>query len=423
MSSFLTACYYFIPVFFLFANKGFLKKTNSNNILNLSAFACFCLFTFYSPSLITSAFTVSPDAAALGMSVLALGFLIQDKDKKNSNIAFLFSAVFAVLAIYTKLFALVLLIALPGYILVLRGYKKFKTYGLCLCLCLVMITGIFALLFNIKRMFFYIFTVSISTISNNISAGNFDLKIMISHYLLHKHLIFIMFSIIMIFYALFGCLLIKGRKFQKLKLWVEQNSWYLFFIMSFLMIPASIFGRMRFGGDVNTLSPFMYFLVIAICLALAKFPEQKKSAHSGFYSKSIKFLMVLIIFGFTFMQVPKLYYYAYKIRYLPKNAQKQAFNYSKKYPGRIYFPELALVSILSEGQYYHCGIALKDMNDAGFLLNNKDFKKYIPNGMKMIAFSPGYNSQYVMKYFPEYAEKIEIKELPRWEVYRKGYKN
>jgi len=155
-ASFISACFYFLPILWLHIGKNL---TEPRKLLSgLYAFACFCLFTFGSRALTSSTFAVHADAPALGFGSLACAILYYRK-LKDSIPPFLLSALFSVFAVWTKQTLGPILFALPIYILLMDGYKCFRRYTLCLCVTGMAVSALFLWIFNAKNLWFNMVTI------------------------------------------------------------------------------------------------------------------------------------------------------------------------------------------------------------------------------------------------------------------------
>ncbi|MBN1406004.1 MAG: hypothetical protein JW946_05740, partial [Candidatus Omnitrophica bacterium] len=151
-ASFLAACFYFSPILGLYICEHIKKAGSLSNIICVSAF--FCLITL-SLTPLHAAFSVCPDAPALGLSAFAC--LILYYRKNNGSLPFLLSSIFSVLAVWTKQTFVPILLALPFYVLLVDGVRYFKRYILFMFISGLVVSGIFLWFFDPQDLFFCMF--------------------------------------------------------------------------------------------------------------------------------------------------------------------------------------------------------------------------------------------------------------------------
>jgi len=410
-ASLISACFYFLPILWLHIRKSLLEPRKL--LLALYAFACFCLFTFSSPALTYSAFAVYADAPALGFSTVACAILYYRK--RNDNILLLLlAALFSVFAVWTKQTLVPLLFALPSYILVTDGYKCFKRYILCLSVCGVVVSALFLWIFNAQNLLFYMLTIP-SHCPWQFSANRIIALLTATYQLIRESFLPLT---ILIFCSAYQ-LSLSSNAPNKLKVWLSSNQWTMLAIVSLFMVPTSVLGRVKAGGDVNTLSPALYFLVAAVTLALTRFSSDSLSSSARPRGSSVKVLLILLITGLTYANMVKFTGIGPILYGLSSNEQKVAYEYAKTHPGEAYFPTHPLSSLLAEGKLYHHAYGLFDRELSGFQVTSERFRAHVPAEIRLVAFLPAKGSvgAYVLKYLPEFSKQVTIDELPGWIVY------
>jgi hypothetical protein len=69
----------------------------------------------------------------------------------------------------------------------------------------------------------------------------------------------------------------------------------------------------------------------------------------------------------------------------------------------------------AEGKLYHVGYPVRDRGRAGMAISEDHLKRYLPAGMKYIAFLPD-TDRGILARFPEFRCELEIEGLEGWEV-------
>lgn len=409
----ISVSFYFFPILWLLIGKNL---SNSQKLLfALYAFACFCLATFTSDTLFYVAFSIYADAPALGFGALSCAILYHRKHK-DSNLSFMLASLFSVFAVWTKQTLAPILFALPTYILLSDGYRYFRRYLLYLFVSCFVVSILFLLIFNAKNLLFNMVVVPSHT--PWVFSTNRILALIISaSYLINESLLFLLILIFYFLYQLFS----SDAPF-KLRAWLNSNHWAMLAIVSLFMVPSSIFGRVRVGGDSNTLSPTVYFLAAAAACVLAEFISDFKYFDIRI-QRSMKLILVLITIIILFPSgnmFRKFWCVNEELDNIPDNCQEVAYIYAKRHPGEAYFPNNPLASLLANGKLYHHAYGVYDRDIAGFMLSVEHFRAHIPPHIRLVAF-PKYptmqSDNYIMRYLPEFSKQVTLDKLPGFKVF------
>lgn len=415
LASFISACYYFLPILCLHIGKDLTHPRELS--FGVCAFACFCLFTLSSRALTYSAFAVYADAPALGYSAIACAILYYRK-RKDNIIGLLLAALFSVFAVWTKQTLVPLLFALPTYILLTDGYRCFRRYMLCLFVSGVVISAVFLFVFNAKNLLFNIVTVP-SHCPWQFGESRIAALLIGTCYLIRESFLFVA---ILIFCSAYQ-LSLRSNGPNKLKEWLRSNQWTMLAIVSLFMVPISVLGRVKRGGDVNTLSLTVYFLVASVTLALKRFASDSLSSFPRPGQGLAQPLLVLLITGLVYINIPNFFSIQGVLKNLSGNEQKLSYEYARKYPGEIYFPKHPLSSLLAEGKLYHHEYGLYDRAQAGFPVSLEHFQAHIPSNIRLVAFKSENSlvrkrvQKFVLNFLPGFSKRVTINELPGWIVY------
>jgi hypothetical protein len=180
------------------------------------------------------------------------------------------------------------------------------------------------------------------------------------------------------------------------------------------LLPFSIAGRAKTGGDVNSLSFALFFLTCGLTVMLADAARTRRLAVSVLAATVV---LLAVSEGPLAFDIPS------SARQLPESAQEVACAYMKRQPGTAYFPGLPLAHYYAERQFRHYSFGIADRLLAGEAISVADFRAYIPRDPRIIAFAADGPPQVfgfdLMKYFPEYRERVQDPALPGFLVYGK----
>jgi hypothetical protein len=186
------------------------------------------------------------------------------------------------------------------------------------------------------------------------------------------------------------------------------------------LLPFSIMGRAKAGGDVNSLSFSLFFLTCGLTVMLA---DVSRGAQSGSPRRVAAPVMAAILIVLAISEAPLAMDIRASVRRLPQAPQQVAFDYLKRHPGGAYFPWFPLSHYDAEHQFRHYAFGIVDRLMAGEAVSKAEFLAYVPTDPKVIAFAAdgtrelfGYD---LLKYLPEYRFQVNDPDLPGWLVYGK----
>jgi hypothetical protein len=418
IGSFLAFFFYSVPILWL--HIGQMWHTPQKLWIGIYGFIGFCLFTLHDPSLSYSAFRIHADAPALGFSAAACAVLYFRKHQ-DSFLPLLISAILVICAIWTKQVTIPLVVALPLYIFLADGWKCCQRYLLYLVTAGIIISGLLLLIFPANLVWFNLVTVPSHhpwTSPNKLVALLGGTRKLLQQSWL---LIVIIFS----YYLYCNFFLEKQWTMQQGREWLRDNRWIMLVLIGFFMLPTSVVGSVKLGGDVNTFSYSLYFFLAAATLIIT---EGSLGLNIKVYPpepKIFKLLLIVMIFTFTLTEIPPAFPSLYrKIEGIYNNSTEKVYKYAKKHPGEAYFPVYPLSTLIAEGKLYHFNHGLFDRDKAGIPITREHFIAYLPAHLQYIIIPKGNaNDEYVEKYLPEFNTRIQLDEFPDAAVYVRGKSN
>jgi len=187
------------------------------------------------------------------------------------------------------------------------------------------------------------------------------------------------------------------------------------------LLPFSIAGRAKAGGDANSLSFTLFFLTCGLTVLLADALRDSQSASTRRLSVSV---LMAAILPLILSEAPLALDIRASVKRLPQAGQEVAFEYLIRHPGGAYFPWFPQSHFYAEHQFRHYAFGVADRLLAGERLTQADFRAYLPPDPRVIAFAadgtPGIFQFNLMNYLPEYSRQVNDPELPGWLVYAKG---
>jgi hypothetical protein len=156
----------------------------------------------------------------------------------------------------------------------------------------------------------------------------------------------------------------------------------LLIVLGVLMIPASILGRMKLGGNENSMGLSLFFFVLALLAEIAAL--RNRSLADILSANEIKLwtlpLLIVCLIGLgSALSV--------SLRPSPASPIRQAFEYSRQHPGKVYFPQFPLAQLMAEGKLYHFSWGLTDRRNAGVPVSDEHFQANLPPHAEVIAIT------------------------------------
>jgi hypothetical protein len=187
------------------------------------------------------------------------------------------------------------------------------------------------------------------------------------------------------------------------------------------LLPFSIAGRAKAGGDVNSLSFALFFLTCGLTVMLA---DVARGAQSGAARRLAVSVLAAMMLPLAISEAPLAFDIRASAKRLPQAPQQAAFEYLNRHPGEAYFPWFPLAHFCAEHQFRHYSFGIVERLMAGEPVSTADFRAYIPPDPRVIAFANDGTPQLfgydLMKYLPEYSYRVNDPELPGWLVYGKA---
>jgi hypothetical protein len=193
--------------------------------------------------------------------------------------------------------------------------------------------------------------------------------------------------------------------------------WRIWVIVALLMIPSSLLGRVKRGGDEHAFGYTVYFLAVAAHLRLVHIC----SGNDGFRPRipdEARIVPLQLAVSIAAWLAPGIAARLPRaIARFPENPERVGFEYAKRHPGEVYFPFHPLISIMSEGRAYHFSDGVTSRELANMHASERHLRAFVPDRLEIVAFiEPTDDSR---KYLPEYWRHITVHGLKGWNVFGK----
>jgi hypothetical protein len=374
-----------------------------HRVLGLSGFV-FCATALLSVSGTNYVATkIHADAPAVGFGLLSC-LLLLGGDQAPGQKRLALSALFAALSIWTKQIEAPLVPAAMVYLAAAHGRKP----ALRFLLWVVALGGglgiLFGVWFGFKEMFFNMFVLP----GRQPWEGDLGLFTQEMKDLL---LYSAAFLLVILLASLVTMEMARRRGWEPGGRW-RENRWTLLVLAGLFLIPTSVLGKIKTGGGENSFHTIYYFIAAAsitlVHFARPRFPEPVRRTACR--------LLILAAAGTFVLSLPSLYWLRY-LAHVSSNPEQEAYRFALAHPGEAWFPWNPIATLMAEGNLYHFEYGVTDREMAGYKPTNAEIRRNTPAHLRYIIYPKDPQSEEMLRFFPEFARRIELPELPGWLVY------
>ena len=392
-----------------------------------SAFVFLAFWRFVFISLLGITFAIHADAPAFSIGAMACVVLYAGRLAPSLSTKTLAgSAILAAMAIWTKQTSATLLVVLPIWVFLAHG----RAAGLRYCgwgaVALATLTATFVLIFGGRNLAFNLMEIPKShpwVFAPDYWKGFLAIGVEASTFVLPTFLMLGMLLLAIHWWERSNAPIEaddRGR-FDRLGATLRRNYWALFVAVGLSMIPMSFLTRIKVGGAFNAYVHVLYYLVAAICVVLLDWHARNLERGAYRVNAAIKIALLLSpVSPLLIVDSRLIDRVAYTTKFA-ENPEEYAYRYALKHPGEVYYPWNPLATFLAEGRSYHFEGGTVDRELGGFLVSESHFRRYTPERLRLVAYSPSalYSSHWSMKYLQNFKRQVVIDELPGWVCYER----
>jgi hypothetical protein len=364
---------YFFPVLLLIWQHY--SRTLSRRPLHYLIILFFLAATFDSPALSESSAYIHADAPALCFA--ALGCILIRFFECDKTSTLLLSALCLTLSVSFKQNMFPACVAVPAYLLIVKR-QFFTRYVFCLCL------GGFTVL------------AALAIWLRPFSAFFFNVAVVPRH---HPYFLRSLLPaakelyreardplLALCFLVACGCLFLP-QGFRSFRQVLSRERSLLFAWVGAFLVPTTILGRIKAGGGANSLSPSVYFFLIAVLVALLDRTAALDRTAQAF--RSLGTLLGIAYVGIVSLFIlPETLNRLMQEASLWQNPAHLVYRYCNKHPGQTYFPMNPLAVLLAENRVYHSHSGIFDKTAAGYTISPEELERWLPPCVKYVAFPP-----------------------------------
>jgi len=343
-----------------------------------AAVVCFGLYCTVDPGLRMAAWSIHADAPALGFSGLACSCLLVGRGRPSSRRLF-FTAVFAVLAVWSKQPAAPIVAALPVYLWIRDGRQPAIR-------CAIWVAGVgmivslgFVLWFGFEDLFFNMFRIPFGhpwKPSSSKLAALFDSCLRIAW--ASRYAIALML----------GVAAMDLPRGKALRTWLHEQPWTGFACVGIFMIPTAVLGNVKIGGSLSPFALSTWFLAAAGVIGLAQLAARSQTPTATIAALALAGIMTIAA-GYELGSAQRrsaLDEAVFELRHRSDNPQEQAVAFARAHPGEVLFGSNPLIGLYSDDALYHSFKGILDRMAAGLPAPSPDLlRAHNPPRLRYLA--------------------------------------
>lgn len=361
----------------------------------------FCFAVVDTPPTRYALFHIHSDASALASGALACYFVTGTE--KISRPRVLASACFAVLAVWSKQVEAPLLAAVGLYVHLAFGGRWAIGWLAALAAIGAAVSAVFIGMFGWDNLWFNLFSIP----------ARHSVQMQWVHQ--YRCVLFSLPAVLVIVLAVYLRRATEAGT-EGRAAWLRANPWALPVLAGLALVPTSLLGAAKIGGDSNSFH-HVYYLLLAAALIQAQVLVQARAAPVRKLA-ALGLLSSAAVYGVLGAET------AVVTRPRLDVLSQQAFVYLKAHPETAYFPWHPLAGLYAEHRLYHFQYGMIDRNYAGYGMSPQHFRAYLPRKLVYVVFPPGMAREECPqpRYLSEYSRLVDLPELPGWNVYAKPEK-
>jgi hypothetical protein len=163
------------------------------------------------------------------------------------------------------------------------------------------------------------------------------------------------------------------------------REWTLWLTAGLFLIPASVLGRVKVGGDINAYGYSMYFCFAAAALCgLGAWPTLAAHLRGPGPGRAARRIACFALLGLALWRC-HAGVTSWRWGAAAPCPTEAAWAWAREEPGRIYDPSNPLVGLMAEGRLYHFDYSLYERRLAGHPLGEEHVRAFLPASMRYVV--------------------------------------
>lgn len=427
----IAASLFFLPVLLFFRKT--MRDQDRSWLWAFWGWAWMLLLVLRSDTLLYNAFMIHAEAPALGFATAAFAVLWsrQSLTGKTLNVQYLLAALLALFSLWSKQTMLPLVVALPTYLWFAQGRSAALRFGACLAITAALTIAVFAYWFGGHRLWLNEIVIPshhpwLRSITDTnlpwIYDGDLQARLSVLTQaclgLLRRCAKALLIIAVILIWQRFRQRSAEEKPSWKTMLthWLRQP-WGLCLWTACWLVPTSLLGRVKVGGDSNAYGPATFFVCLAAALWLIHTVRDATKGKQSF-SPLIARLAVAAILSLNLLVAWFVASSANHSEQAASHSMDKALTYARSHPGQVYFPWNPLLTLMSEHKSYHFAYGVFDRDLADMPVTPEHFQSGLPADLQEVFYADGDERQLLAKRLTNFTHEVRLPELPGWVILR-----
>jgi hypothetical protein len=198
-----------------------------------------------------------------------------------------------------------------------------------------------------------------------------------------------------------------------------RQPWGLTLWVALWLIPTTLLGRVKAGGDNNAYGPATYFVCLS-AVGWLMLTAQNWSAHRGCGCLRLQRFIWPGLVGAQLLAAWMVVTEVMNFQAHNHAAMDRAVSYARAHPGRVYFPWNPLLTLMAEQRAYHFAYGVYDRELAGMPVTPEHFRAGLPADVQEVLYATHDERQLLAAYLTDFTEEVQLPELPGWAILRRA---
>ena len=390
----------------------------------------FFLLVLRSDALSYNAFLIHAEAPALGFAVAACAVLVARVNGASWQLPL--AAVLAIVAVFSKQTLVPLMVALPLYL----WWRDGLTVALRFCGWLVgalLVTGIlFASWFGVENLWLNQIVIPskhpwLRSLRDTMQPWIYDhdrgaqLAVLLeaAQGLLHRCVKALVIMVVLVVWKIWAG---RGNAcgwVSRIKSGMRQP-WGLTLWVALWLIPTSLLGRVKAGGDNNAYGPATCFACLSAACWLILAGRDWYARRGAYDCRRLKRFISPVLVGAQLLAAWLVVTSVMNYQARGNGAMDWAVSYAREHPGQVYFPWNPLLTLMAEHRAYHFAYGVYDRELAGMPVTPEHFRAGLPADVTEVLYSTQDERRLLGAYLTNFTDEVQLPELPGWVILRRA---
>lgn len=199
-----------------------------------------------------------------------------------------------------------------------------------------------------------------------------------------------------------------------------RQPWGLTLWVALWLVPTSLLGRVKAGGDNNAYGPATCFACLSAACWLMLAVRDWYARRGVCDCRRLKRFIWPGMVGAQLLAAWLVVSGVMTYQACGNGAMDRAVSYAREHPGRVYFPWNPLLTLMAEQRAYHFAYGVYDRELAGMPVTLEHFRAGLPADVTEVLYSTQDERQLLRDYLTDFTVEVQLPELPGWVILRRA---